>query len=185
VPLPDGVTLYTTPNFRDASQWLLTRIARSGIEVVNTSAESLVRESFVSLDESPDFLPGPPPSAVRAGLPARTRPTRVREITAYGVARVAFWRETRAAAREVLAAHVPLERGALVFRQFEANTVSALVTRHGTFDNRAFHAAWFGSNDPDVRRAALADYLRHVEAMADGLLGSLGDSLSRLRELGR
>lgn len=185
VPLHDGSALFTTLNFRDAAQWLLTRIARSGIEVVNTSPESLVRETFVAVDENPEIPAGPQPPSVIGALPARTRPTRVREITAFGVERSGFWRGVRASAREVLAAHVPLDKGAALFRTFEANTVSYLVTRHGGFSNKDFHSSWFDSHDPETRRAALADYLRHVEAMADGLLERLNASLARLRELGR
>lgn len=185
VRLPDETTLYTTLNFRDAAQWFLTRIARSGIEVINTSPESLVRETFVAVDENPEIPAGPQPSAVISALPARTRPTRVREITVFGVERSGFWRGVRAAAREALAAHVPLDQGAALFRTFEANTISYLVTRHDGFSNKDFHSSWFDSHDPETRREALADYLRHAEAMAGDLLGRLNASLARLRELGR
>ncbi|EPR40227.1 protein of unknown function DUF115 [Desulfovibrio sp. X2] len=190
VRLPHGRTLYTTPNFRDASLWLLARMADSRMEVVNTSPDSLLFGPDITLDQDPALPPPAPgmhvphPSHVAASLPEHLPVRRVRELLAFGVERAAFWREVRAAAQTVLAAHTPLPQATAVFAHFEANTVSYLVSRFEDFDNQAFHTAWFAGHDREARRAALADYFRHVEGMANMLLSRLAVSLNRLRQLG-
>ena len=72
VTAASGRTMYTTLNFMDATHWLLDEIGDSGMEVVNTSEDSILHGPGVTVDQ--DYAV-PPASTPRRPWTAWTSPS--------------------------------------------------------------------------------------------------------------
>lgn len=178
-----GLTRYTTPNFLDASLWLLDEIRSTGLACVNVTRESLVHGPGVAYD--PDFAAAPSPTLARRlrqvpGLKARPRP--LGSIRRALGAELAFWRAIEAACARMNAASGPafLDAAGQLLGQFDQNNVSYLVQRFEDFDNPSFHRAVFDSAGVPAREAGFQYYFGYVGRMAKVLAGVLEEQIAAL-----
>jgi hypothetical protein len=186
----NGKPMYTTLNFRDASLWFLEYIreaASLGIDVVNTTADSLIYGKGVRID--PDFVP---PRSVDSATLVRNlpcSPPRMNQddlLTFLG-AEIATWGSVKAEATALAKSLERWERGdeaaqdKLLARAservayFDGSTISYLVQRFEDFDNARFHRLFFSSQEKKDRFEGAFYYFSYLRRLARVLLSLLAD----------
>jgi len=186
-----GLTRYTTPNFFDASLWLLEEIRAGDLPCINMTPESLVHGRGV--EYIPDYQAAPTGNLARRlrqiySLKARPRPLEpVRQAMGQ---ELASWRSIAQVcallAQDSGASFVAASLQML--SRFDQNNVSYLVQRYEDFDNQRFHRAVFdaanGQEGLAQREEGLRYYLMYVERMAQVFAGVLAEQLEIVSRMG-
>lgn len=178
-----GLTRYTTPNFLDASRWLLDEVRSTGLPCVNMTRGSLVFGQGVEFDPDPAIAPtGNLARRLRQLAGLKARPRRPEPVKAALRAELASWRSIEAACQRMEQGAGPgyLEAAGQMLAQFDEKNVSYLVQRCPGYDNGQFHARVFGSGDPEVRAEGFRHYFQSVARMARSFQHELEASLRRL-----
>lgn len=203
VTVRDGGTRFTTLNFLDAASWLLDRIRMSGMEAVNTSAQSILFNGRVRLDQDPVLAPDPEVEAMFCGLPLSVPDTPALKVKAYLLEHLAFWNKVKGIADEISERVVRdpgvVEDASAWIAEFDKNNVSFMLQRYcphetrqdpffgdwikGTkrnrFVNELFHYYFF---DRDLPSYGVQYYFSHLAGMA-GVLCDLLDA--QLKKIGK
>lgn len=176
VELPDGRTVYSTPNFRDAALWLCEEIRTSGIECVNTSEGSLLFGKGIAYDPAPVLERRSIGSRFSRLFSAPEPRVNLRGCTAFIERDLSLWKQIADASKQLRHADDAslLAKGAAVLEQMDGSNISNMVERFDGFDSRHFHAEVFESGDAERQAEGLRYYFRHVERMAKTFLMALG-----------
>jgi len=181
-----GVTSYTTLNFRDAALWLAEVIRLSGIECINTSKSSILYGQGIRYESEPE-LPDARVTREVADL-FRTAPPEVRPdmVLPFINNEKVNWSTVRNLSAGVLqeADEVVLTRGFAALLEFDKNNISYLVERYQSFDNRYFYGKVF-LEDNVARVEGLRYYFDHVRRMSDEFLMLLTRAEKGCRRLSR
>ncbi len=166
-----GDFMYSTPNFIDAALWLVNRIEKSSLEVVNTSRQSLIHGKNIRID--PDY--DAPQQGDKQAMLSSIRPRssvnrgRVQEFCRNEAAR---WESVAQASQGVLDTQdreLMLAKARQLVQVFDKQSVSYLVQRYKDFSNPDFHAGFFDSDDPAINHKASVHYFSYVQEMAEEL----------------
>ncbi len=179
-----GRTVYTSLNFLDTTQWLLDEIREANLEVVNTSADSIVHGTGVTVDQDYRVPEGFDAHAAFAALDLPQRDIDPAPLKGFLRSEQKRWRDTARAADNVLAnlaSPKGLAAAARLIDLFDANTTTYLVHRFGDFNNAAFHATYILAENDAQRRQGAAYLLEHVRRMAEEFLGIITRSQARLK----
>jgi hypothetical protein len=168
---PDGETLYTTLNFRDAALWLAEVVRVAGVACVNTSRSSILYGQGIMYEAEPELAPAPVDAAVLALPDGHPSLADTGAVARHVRAERADWEAVALGVQEVLALSGPgFEAGAMaLLKAFDARGVTYLVHRFQAFDNRRFHRLVF-EGDGRERARGLRYFLEHVLAMSQGLI---------------
>lgn len=180
-----GNRLFTSLNFLDAAHWFLDEIRASGMDCVNTCADSLLHGPGVRFDPEPEI---PPSERLRERidalreLPPPTLPAG--PVLQFVEDEMNRWNKTSALCSSLLRGSDDelLRTGAKVLAQFDETNVSYLVQRFEDFRNSLFHRGYFDSDDRAARAEALRYYFDHVRRMAASFASVLRKQRRRLRE---
>jgi hypothetical protein len=191
-----GRERFTSLNFLDVKHWLGDEMRLSGMEVVNTSRDSIIDTPPVVFDEAPAIAPtGRLAASLRTAHAARRRAPALDGALAVARAEAARHKGSLALldALDALDARSArdgqagggaafLEQGRKVLASFDANNVSYLLQRFEDFDHPRFHSL---VTSPDPER--LAEGLRYQFGFARRMLAQLLELLAgqeaRLAEL--
>jgi len=176
-----GGRMYTTLNFLDAAYWLLDYIVQSGIEVVNTCGQSLLRGRGVLLDE--DYRPPAPegpfdPVAVLRAVDRRPPPVDPDQAVAFLKGQAVFWANVGAAAAalEGQDGNLDLAQAEAVLARLDETNVSFLLQRFPGFDSVICYRG-LEQADREIRRKALLNYFHHAARLASLFSGVIEESL--------
>lgn len=180
-----GRQRYTSLNFLDVKHWLGDELRQGGLEVVNTSKDSILDTPPVRFDEAPVITPtGRLPGALRQAYAARRRAPALDAALAYA-------RAERARHQACLAlldgveplpdeAFLPQARKLLAI--FDNNNVTYLLQRFEDFRHTQFYE-WITSPDPAAQVRGLRYQFGFARRMLDSLVALLAKQEEQLLPL--
>ncbi|MGE4265473.1 MAG: 6-hydroxymethylpterin diphosphokinase MptE-like protein [Desulfovibrio sp.] len=181
-----GRQRYTSLNFLDVKHWLGDELRQGGLEVVNTSKDSILDIPPVRFDAAPAIEPtGRLAQALRTAHAARRRAPALN--AALGYARAEYARH--AACLDLLDSLEGLDdpaflvQGSKVLAVFDGNNVTYLLQRYEDFSHTQFYA-WITSPDPADRLRGLRYQFAYARRMLASLLELLRAQERRLLQLG-
>lgn len=184
VQTPEGETLYTSLNFRDAALWLSEEIRTSGIQCVNTSQQSILFGKGITYDPEPEIEVNPDLPQLLAEL-NRARAASVDHTSVLGFLHkeLANWQNLSAAVAALLEKTGPELAPAFepVLHQLDNGGVTHLVERFDGYENRQF-LELLRSNDPGQQDKGRRYYLTHVVSMANLFCETLEASLHKAQK---
>ena len=207
VTAASGKTMYTTPNYLDASVWFKEEVRRTGIEVVNACADSILSGGPIRVEENWPIPEGPDPrEAVKAIVLARD-PHDLAPIEDFILAQLSAWGNTKRASENTVAqmrAEHSAEPGAHLLSIFDANNTTYLVERFTLARDLSmedldgamitvpagsvFFTPWFNKyafqeESPDMRLRVFIYYFSVCAVMSESLCLLLSARLHEIREL--
>lgn len=205
-----GKTMYTTPNYLDAAVWFREEVKRTGIEVVNACADSILFGDPIRVEENypiPDGPDGPDVGPAVEAIAQERDPHDLAGIEDFILQQLAAWGNTRRAAEntaEAMRRAASPEPGEKLLSIFDANNTTYLLERFqpprdvamrdtdgrervlaaGTpFFTRWFNETAFPPSPPLDRLYAGLYYFNLCAAMAEVLCGQLSARLTEIRDL--
>ncbi len=189
----DGRKMYTTINFRDVAFWFLDRIRMSNLEVVNTTAESILFGPGIVID--PDYAfdepsdPGELPDILDRLQPVPP-PMSIKTIRQFLQKEIAQWKQLEKDCNAVLERldsepDTALRLATGLVTANDANAVSYLLQRFRTFDNKYFHRLYFEGEEKMVRCEGAGYYCGWLGDMTRSLRDFAVNELYRLDKRSR
>jgi len=181
-----GRQRYTSLNFLDVKHWLGDELRQGGMEVVNTSKDSILDIPPVRFDEAPAIEP-----TGRLAQSLRTAHTAHRRAPALNAA-LGYARDEYARHKVCLDMLDSLEglddpaflvQGSRVLAVFDSNNVTYLLQRYEDFSHTLFYA-WITSPDPAELLRGLRYQFAYARRMLTSLLELLQAQEQRLLQLG-
>lgn len=183
----DGRIMYTTINFLDAAFWLLDRIRTSNLEVVNTTAESILYGEGIVIDpeyvfRDPDDLP-----ALLDALQPTPRPLAVKTVREFFLKEIAQWKQVEKDCDVVLEnvdsnPDTAVRLASELVAAYDENSVSYVLQRFRDFSNKHFHKLFFVGKDTAERSEGAGYYFGWLRDMAVRLRKFAVEELSRLEQ---
>jgi hypothetical protein len=207
VTAASGKTMYTTPNYLDASVWFKEEVRRTGIEVVNACSDSILAGDPIRVEENWPIPDGPDPAEAVKAIPLARDPHDLPPIEEFIVNQLTAWSNTKRASENTIAAMRQAgstEPGERLLEIFDANNTTYLVERYtlardlaiedldgttatapaGTpFFTRYFNEHAFQTEDPAQRLRAFCYYFSYCAIMCESLCQLLTARLREVREL--
>lgn len=180
-----GRQRYTSLNFLDVKHWLGDELRQGGLEVVNTSKDSILDIPPVTFDEAPAIEPtGRLAQSLRTAHTARRRAPAL--TAALGYARGEYARHKVCLdmldSLEGLDEPAFLVQGRKVLAVFDSNNVTYLLQRYEDFSHTLFYA-WITSPDPVEMLRGLRYQFSYARRMLTSLMELLRAQEQRLLQL--
>lgn len=170
-----GRQRYTSLNFLDVKHWLGDELRQGGLEVINTSRDSIVDTPPVRFEEAPVITPtGKLTGSLRKAYAARRRAPALEAALAYARSE----RARHQACLALLDGVEPLPDGVFLpparrlLAIFDSNNVTYLLQRYEDFSHTQFYA-WINSPDPATQVRGLRYQFGYARRMLDSLLALL------------
>lgn len=185
VTCPDGTTLFTSLNFRDAALWLSEEIRISGIPCINTSTRSILFGEGIRQETDPELPPDPGLKTRLAALNRiRHTPPAADKVTSFLNTELAFWKQLKKALtvlqdkqeEQLAASFGPL------LDQLDNGGITHLVERYEDFSNARF-IALLESEDAAERDRGRRYFLAYASGMADRFIDELARRAAELERL--
>jgi len=188
VQTPQGKTLYTTPNFRDAALWMAEEIRLSGIPCYNTTEDSILFGRGITFEGEPK-LDGDSPNAVLRDLLNPDRPRfriNTKLVFSHIAQERANWTTLHHMAESLLQDDVPtlIVKGSIILKQLDESGATHMLEGYPEFRNVHFHTPAFHGTLPQQAKA-YRYFFQHFKDMCDDLINALDNAEAACWDLQR